>query len=320
LGDQDREGQGSSLVDEEDPKGSQGGLQQLEDAESSGEETQELRSPLFAAEHSERYERQTRIREYEAKYHCRLGVMSDVIFPASITYLEELLWDASTDEDFHLLLESPGGDGETALRLVRQAQSRCQEFSVIVPDQAKSAGTLLAMGAHHILMGPTSDLGPVDPQFQIGDERNLVAAKDIIASVVAAEEAVAKNPDVYPIHAALLSEVTAVMVQQARSAIGRTSDLVLEVLMCCDGRDETTATEMMGRIQPLLIDAPKHHGAVVDAKTAQACGLPITVLDPKSAQWRDIWRLYAKYFAFGRPIYEGRISSRVPAWAEGGPS
>ncbi|WP_419949131.1 SDH family Clp fold serine proteinase [Candidatus Palauibacter sp.] len=58
------------------------------------------------------------------------------------------------------------GDGNSALHLVRQAQSRCTELTVIVPDQAKSAGTLFVLGAHHIVMGPTSDLGPVDPQFR----------------------------------------------------------------------------------------------------------------------------------------------------------
>ena len=46
---------------------------------------------------------------------------------------------------------------------------------------AKSAATLLTLGAHHIMMGPASDLGPIDPQFFINNE--LVAAKDIIAAV-----------------------------------------------------------------------------------------------------------------------------------------
>jgi ClpP class serine protease len=53
---------------------------------------------------------------------------------------------------------------------------------VIVPDFAKSAATLMAIGAHRILMGPASDLGPIDPQFQFPDG-SLVAAKDVIAAV-----------------------------------------------------------------------------------------------------------------------------------------
>ena len=82
------------------------------------------------------------------------------------------------------MLDTPGGDGELAVRLVRSMQARCSELTVIVSNHAKSAGTLLAMGAHSILMGPTSDLGPVDPQLYAGKvEQPLVAAKDLIAAV-----------------------------------------------------------------------------------------------------------------------------------------
>ena len=47
--------------------------------------------------------------------------------------------------------------------------------------------------------------------------QNLVSAKDIIAAVESAQAAVAQNPDTYPLQASLLSDVTAIKVQQARS-------------------------------------------------------------------------------------------------------
>jgi ClpP class serine protease len=124
-------------------------------------------SPLYHAEQAARYDRQTLITDYQERHGCRLVVMIDPIFEDSLTHFEELIYNASPDTDLHLLLQTPGGDGETAVRIVRSAQDRCNELTIIVPDQAKSAGTLLAMGAHHILMGPTSDLGPVDPQFPL---------------------------------------------------------------------------------------------------------------------------------------------------------
>src|SRR5262249_2099075 len=140
-------------------------------------------SPLFHAHHAERYARQALIATYEEALDCRLIVMIDAIFPYGVTVFEELLIGADHEQDLHLILDSPGGDGETAVRLVRSAQARCRELTVIVPNQAKSAGTLLAIGAHHIVMGPSSDLGPVDPQFRIpgANERGLYSAKDLIA-------------------------------------------------------------------------------------------------------------------------------------------
>ena len=77
----------------------------------------------------------------------------DYLFPASITLFEETLFDADPNQDLHVMLYTLGGDGETALRLVRQAQSRCKNLTVIVPDQAKSAGTLFVLGADRIFMG-----------------------------------------------------------------------------------------------------------------------------------------------------------------------
>lgn len=103
-------------------------------------------SPLFHAQHAERYARQSLISRYEEHFGCRLIVMIDAIFPYGVTFFEELVVDADPDEDLHLLLDSPGGDGETAVRLVRSAQARCRALTVIVPNQAKSAGTLLAWG------------------------------------------------------------------------------------------------------------------------------------------------------------------------------
>ena len=95
--------------------------------------------------------------------------MMGPVFPYSVTLFEETLDGASPDQDLHVMLYTLGGDGETALRLVRQAQSRCRELTVIVPDQAKSAGTLFVLGSDRIVMGPTSDLGLIDPQFQLAN-------------------------------------------------------------------------------------------------------------------------------------------------------
>src|SRR5688500_10195754 len=108
--------------------------------------------------------------------------MLDAIFPDSVTPFEELIYDADPSQDLHLILASPGGDGETAVGAVRSAPALRRERTVVVPDQAKSAATFLALAAHRLLMGPVSDLGPVDPQVRLQDGR-LVSAKDIIAAV-----------------------------------------------------------------------------------------------------------------------------------------
>lgn len=267
-------------------------------------------SPLFHAQHSDRYARQDLIRAYEQQFDCRLIVMVAEIFPYSVTVFEELLHGADPGQDLHLILDSPGGDGETAVRLVRSAQARCRELTVIVPNQAKSAGTILVIGSHHILMGPTSDLGPVDPQF-ILPEKGLYSAKDLIAAVDQAEAAISANPESYPLHVALLADVTAVMVQQARSALGRSGDLVREALSSNTDRAHKEVEEIAEALQKSLIDLPLDHGAVFGAEDAERAGLPVIHADPRGEQWEIIWRLWAKYFILNSNVWEGRHASQV---------
>jgi hypothetical protein len=274
-------------------------------------------SPLFHAQHAERYERQRLIREYEEAFGCRLVVLIDVIFPESITFFEELIADADPDEKLHLLLDTPGGDGESAVRLARSAQARCSELTIIVPNQAKSAGTLLAMGAHHILMGPTSDLGPVDPQFQSPTGVGLYSAKDLIAAVDHAETSVATNPESYTLHVSLLADVNAVMVQQARSALERSEDLVKEALRSQPDRREADVEAVAAAVKEKLIDLPKDHGAVFDAGDAERAGLPVIKANPRSDQWRLIWLLWAKYFNLYSFVAEGRYASQITPRPQG---
>ena len=64
----------------------------------------------------------------------------DAIFPLNITLFEEVIAGADPAQDLHLLLDTPGGDGESAVRLARSAQARCRELTVIVPNQPRAPG------------------------------------------------------------------------------------------------------------------------------------------------------------------------------------
>ena len=275
-------------------------------------------SPLFHAQHAARYERQALISEYEERNHCRLVVLIDALFEHSIPIFWDLIYDASRDEDLHVVLHSPGGDGETAVRLIRSMQSRSKEVTVIVPDQAKSAATLLALGAHHILMGPTSDLGPIDPQFDMGagESRNLVAAKDIIAAVDAATKAVQDAPSTYPVYAYLLGDVSAIQVQQARSALERTEDLLVEALKSNPDRGENDVSGLRDALKEPLIQNTKSHAAVFGIDDAKRAKLPVLDANENNSQWQAIWRLYMKYVALGPSLeaYEGSRVSHVKTW------
>ena len=284
------------------------------------------RSPLYEAQNAQRYERQLLIREYEESYSCRLAVVIDTFFSRSITLFEEVLYDADPEQPLHVLLSTPGGDGETALRLIRQAQFRCSELTVIVPDQAKSAGTLFALGADKIFMGPTSDLGPVDPQFLLSG--SLAAGKAIIAAVEEAERRVQENPRTYPLHASLLGDITALMVQQARDALERAEGQLHEALACVSSRTEDAIKQMVADLRGPLLDDSQSHGATISTREAIDLGLPVEEASPANRRWKHLWRLWAKYAALNAEyVYEGTRASHVkpyepahPYWREPTPA
>lgn len=64
-----------------------------------------------------------------------------------------------------LLLHTNGGNTAAAWRLVNLIKTFCDEFEVIVPYKAMSAGTLISLGADQIVMTKQAALGPIDPSL-----------------------------------------------------------------------------------------------------------------------------------------------------------
>lgn len=216
----------------------------------------------------------------------------------------------------HLMLASPGGDGETAIRIIRSLQSRCSELTMLLPDMAKSAATLVCLGADRLLFGPGGDLGPVDPQMRLG-AGSLASAKEIVEAVDEAERRITSNPDTFPLFSSLLSDVNMLMVEQARSALDRSGALVREALQANGRRSPDEVETLAQQLHRPLIEEPASHSAVIPCDAAAAFGLPATSADPSSEPWRLIWALWTRYFTLGCfpagqvAVYEGEKASLV---------
>ncbi len=278
-----------------------------------------VHTPLYAAEHALRHERQELISQYKKITGANLIVVIDSLTWSSPTFLADLLFDCDAKTDLHILLSSPGGDGEVALRMVRAMQQCCRELTVVVPDMAKSAATILCLGADHILMGPSGDLGPIDPQMIFPDDngnvRAAASAKEIVAAVQEAEQRVTANPESYALFSALLSDVNMLMVEQARTALDRSETLMKEALGAAD-RGPEVVKKLSAALKTPLIDTPSSHSAVISVNQAREYGLPVVPADVNGEEWRLIWQLWNRYFDMGcwpnpqnLAIYEGARSS-----------
>lgn len=98
---------------------------------------------------------------------------------------EEVSALAPKSKDILLIVQSRGGSIEAGYLIsktcIRLAKSK---FVVAVPRRAKSAATLLALGADEIHMGLMSELGPVDPQIDGYPALGLINSIDVLADTV----------------------------------------------------------------------------------------------------------------------------------------
>jgi hypothetical protein len=67
--------------------------------------------------------------------------------------------------DILLIIHSHGGSAECAYLISKNCKEFANQFVVAIPRRAKSAATLLSLGADEIHLGAMSQLGPIDPQI-----------------------------------------------------------------------------------------------------------------------------------------------------------
>jgi len=73
-------------------------------------------------------------------------------------------------KNVNLYLVTFGGEPDAAFRIARFLQSNYERFTVTIPGNCKSAGTLIVIGANEVVMSDNGELGPLDIQLKKPDE------------------------------------------------------------------------------------------------------------------------------------------------------
>ena len=81
--------------------------------------------------------------------------------------INDLLMSIGKTKRIELMIHSAGGLSEAAKKIIFMCREYCEEFVVVVPDAAKSAATMIALGSDSVVMSTPSELGPIDPQYLI---------------------------------------------------------------------------------------------------------------------------------------------------------
>jgi|SRR5579875_537185 len=263
-------------------------------------------SPFFRALNRARYHRQDLIGEIQRRTNRKLiAYVSEgsAIKPDDVVPLMDLLHETSVGTSIDFLLHTPGGDVDAADKIVRILRRRVGsegELRVVVPDFAKSAGTLIAIGADLIVMSDSSELGPIDPQIFVSDASGHGAwrpAHTYVDGYNALVEII-DNPASYDAgkrtdaEQLLLSKYDPAMVDLCRQALKRSRELAENLLkrgMLRDGAWTAVGAQLTDNTRWL-----SQHSAVIDSEDAQTMGLKVEYLSPTSWLWQAYWRLYCE--------------------------
>lgn len=83
----------------------------------------------------------------------------------AIDIFEDHLEKMGTTNKITLILHTLGGDTMATWNLVNLIREYCNELEIIVPKKARSAGTIMCLGANKIVLTHQSTLGPIDPSL-----------------------------------------------------------------------------------------------------------------------------------------------------------
>lgn len=129
-----------------------------------------------------------------------------------------------------LILETPGGFGEVAEQIIRIIRSKYDEFSVIIPGVAKSAGTIMAMAGDEILMEPfVSALGPIDAQ--LNRQGNVFSAEALIEGFEKIKQEVSETSQLNKAYVPILQGISPGDLEHAQNALDFAKEIVTDWLV-----------------------------------------------------------------------------------------
>lgn len=169
-----------------------------------------------------------------------------------------------------LILNTEGGNIPAAIGMVSLIREYVTSFEVIVPDEAFSAGTVLALGADRIVMTRRACLGPADPQ--ITGRYGSVAAADI--EVFVSSPAFKENQKI--------EALDKLLKDQGLIAIGRllrSQRLVRQTLTKYLSRTISDQTQRDRTLSFLLGAESLHDMGILRVQAKRDLGLPVEFAD-----------------------------------------
>ncbi|MBM3334993.1 hypothetical protein FJY63_10065 [Candidatus Sumerlaeota bacterium] len=224
---------------------------------------------------------------YFVDYHFGLLDSSDA------QILEDLLQATARPFRLFLILDGPGGFGLAAEQIVNVCRTYGGgSFSVIVPKMAKSAATVICLGADKLILGPTAELGPIDPQIRLPDGTVTSATSYVRRYEQLLEKAETTKGNIEPFLMGL-KVFDPLMVEDLEREIELSKKVAQDALFSGMWKGKKRTKELTERLKIFTDVAAKgSHGRAILYEEIRDLDINVQQITPESDLWASLWELY----------------------------
>ena len=193
-----------------------------------------------------------------------------------------VMFGMTWDRNLTLVLHTPGGVTNAAETIVAYLRSKFADIEVIVPTYAMSAGTMISLAANRLVMGRQSQLGPIDPQFLMGQRAQ--SARAVVDQFEEAKKEILENAAAAGVWFPILQTIGPALLQEARNALEYGERMVAQWLERYMFAGKPNAKDLAKNAAAHFNDAASHksHGRRIDRDEAR--GQELNVEDLEDSQ------------------------------------
>ncbi len=190
-------------------------------------------------------------------------------------------------EKLDVVLESMGGDLDSAYKMLLLLKSYAKTVTVIVPFYAKSAAALIALGADQLQLCRAGELGPLDPQILDTTSDQMVPSFSIKKMVDFIIDV--GNPLV---QVSLVDKLSPLLIGAYRVSEETSKQYLREIFM-----SKELNNEKIDALIPVFTEKLLSHGYPITEKFLEMHGVPIVKLDEsEEAAFADIHANLITYY------------------------
>lgn len=193
-------------------------------------------------------------------------------------------------DNVDVIIDSGGGDADAAYHIAKLLHRKFTgKITYIIPRYAKSAATLLVSGGDSIIMGPTSELGPLDPQIP-QENGDYISAKAVQSTLDLIKKHIKTD---LKLASVIASRLNPLVLGQYESTLEIAKEYQKELLFLRMYKKGKNNEKIVNDIVNKFAEGYTHHSRIIDYEDADCCKLIIEKLD--GADWNIIWELYMSH-------------------------